>query len=165
MIDDFIKMIDNIDFLYGFIYECANLINNLYDYDNYDHLAIKLRREFIMPIINITRSKHINEYNEHIKNIIDNLKSTKDIYSICSYLINICCERYFKLSQDEYLVIKKIIDNNTDIIESTLAPMNDYFDSCKKCYSHYYCSCYYYHKKKLYVFFFKTDIKNFMKKL
>ena len=25
----FIKMIDNIDFLYGFIYECANLINNL----------------------------------------------------------------------------------------------------------------------------------------
>ena len=99
-------MIDNIDFLYGFIYECANLINNLYDYDNYDHLAIKLRREFIMPIISITRSKHINEYNEHIKNIIDNLKSTKDIYSICSYLINICCERYFKLSQDEYLVIK-----------------------------------------------------------
>ena len=27
--NDFIKMIDNIDFLYGFIYECANLINNL----------------------------------------------------------------------------------------------------------------------------------------
>ena len=26
MIHDFIKMIDNIDFLYGFIYECANLI-------------------------------------------------------------------------------------------------------------------------------------------
>ena len=22
-------------FLYGFIYECANLINNLYDYENY----------------------------------------------------------------------------------------------------------------------------------
>ena len=34
MIHIFIKMIDNIDFLYGFIYECANLINNLYDYDN-----------------------------------------------------------------------------------------------------------------------------------
>ena len=32
MIHDFIKMIDNIDCLYGFIYECANLINNLYDY-------------------------------------------------------------------------------------------------------------------------------------
>ena len=29
MIDDFIKMIDNIDFLYGFIYECANLIYEL----------------------------------------------------------------------------------------------------------------------------------------
>ena len=32
MIHDFHKMIDdNIDFLFGFIYECANLINNLYD--------------------------------------------------------------------------------------------------------------------------------------
>ena len=40
-----------------------------------------------------------------------------------------------------------------------LARMNDYFDSCKKCYSHYYCSCYYYHKKKLYVFFLRIDIK------
>ena len=29
MRDDFIKMINNINFLYGFIYECANLINNL----------------------------------------------------------------------------------------------------------------------------------------
>ena len=28
MAHDFNKMIDNIDFLYGFIYECANLINN-----------------------------------------------------------------------------------------------------------------------------------------
>ena len=54
MSDDFIKMIDNIDFSYGFIYECANFINNLYDYDNYDHLAIKLYSELIMPIINIT---------------------------------------------------------------------------------------------------------------
>ena len=26
MIHDFINMIDNIDLLYGFIYECANLI-------------------------------------------------------------------------------------------------------------------------------------------
>ena len=131
MIDDFIKMIHNIDFLYGFIYECANLINNLYDYDNYNHLAIKLCIEFIMPIINITKKEHIKEYNEHIKDIIDNLESTKSIYSICSYLMNICCEGYFKLSQDEYLEIKKFIDNNIDIIESTLAPMNDYFDSCK----------------------------------
>ena len=31
---------DFIDFSYGFIYECANLINNLYDYD--DHLVIIL---------------------------------------------------------------------------------------------------------------------------
>ena len=46
--------------------------------------------------------------------------------------MNICCERYFKLSQDKYLEIKKFIDNNMDIIESTLAPMNDYFDSFKK---------------------------------
>ena len=157
MIHDFIKMIDTIDFLYGFIYECANLINNLYDYDNYNHLAIKLCNEFIIPIINITKKEHIKECNEHIKDIIDNLESIKDIYSISSYLMNICC--------NEYLEIKKFIDNNTDTIESTLTPMNDYFDSCKKCYSHYYCSCYYYHKKKLYVFFLKIDIKNFMKKL
>ena len=151
MIHDFIKMIDNIDFLYGFIYECANLINNLYDYDNYDHLAIKLCSE-LMPIINVTKKEHIKEYNEHIKNIIDNLESIKDIYSISSYLMNICCEEYFKLSQNEYLEIKKFIDNNIDIIEFALAPMNDYFDSCKKCYSHYYCSCYY-HKKKSYMYF------------
>ena len=79
MSDNFIKMINNTDFLYGFIYKCANLINNLYDYDNYDHLAIKLCSQFITPIINITKKEHIKEYNEHIKNIIDNLKSTKDI--------------------------------------------------------------------------------------
>ena len=53
---DFIKMIDNIDFLYEFIYECANLKNNLYDYDNYNHLDIKLYNEFIMPIINIIKT-------------------------------------------------------------------------------------------------------------
>ena len=136
MIHDFIKMIDNIDFLYGYIYECANLINNLHDHDNYDHLAIKLCIEFIMPIINITKKEHIKEYNEHIKNIIDNLESFKDIYSICSYLMNICFEEYFKLSQNEYLEIKKFMDNDIDITESALAPMNDYFDSRKKCYSH-----------------------------
>ena len=84
--------------------------------------------EFVMAIINITKKEHIKEYNEDIKDIIDNLKSTKEIYSICSYLTNICCEGYFKLSQDEYLEIKKFIDNNIDIIESALAPMNDYFD-------------------------------------
>ena len=90
MIHDFIKMIDNIDFLYGFIYECAELINNLCDYNNYVHLVIKLCIEFIIPIINITKKEHIKEYNEHIKDIIDNLESTKDIHSICLYLMNIC---------------------------------------------------------------------------
>ena len=132
MSHDFIEIINNIDFLYGFIYECANLINNLYNYDNYDHLAIKLCSEFFIPIINITKKEHIKEYNKHVKDMIDNLESIKDIYSICSYLMNICCEEYFKLSQNEYLEIKKFIDNNTDIIESALAPMNGYFDSCKK---------------------------------
>ena len=90
MFHDFINMIDNIDFV-----ECANLINNLYDYDNYNHLAIKLCSEFIMPINNVTKKEHIKEYNEHIKDIIDNLESIKGIYSICSYLMNICCEGYF----------------------------------------------------------------------
>ena len=100
MIHNFIKMIDNIDFLYGFIYECANLINNLYDYDNYDHLAIKLCREFIMPINNITKKEHIKEYNEHIKDIIDNLESIKDIYSICSYLMNIVVKNILNLKMN-----------------------------------------------------------------
>ena len=153
MNDDFIKMINDIDVLYGFIYECTNLINNLYDYDNYDHLVTKLCSEFVMPIINVTKKELIKEYNEHIKDIIDNLESTKDIYSICSYLMNICCEGYFKLPQAEYLEIKKFIDNNINIIESALAPMNDYFDLYKNCYGHYYCSCYNYHKKKVrYIF-------------
>ena len=79
--------------------------------------------------------------------------------------MNICCERYFKLSQDEYLEIKKFIDNNIDIIESTLPPMNDYFDSCKKCYSHYYCSCYYYHKKKVICIFPQNRYKEFHEKI
>ena len=162
MIDEFIEIIDNIDFLYGFIYEFANLINNLYDYDNYDHLAIKLCSEVIMPIINITKKEHIKEYNEHIKDIIHNLESTKDIYGICSYSMNICCEGYFK---DEYLEIKKFMDNNIDIIECTLAPMNDYFDSCKKCYSHYYCSCYYYHIKKVICIFPQNRYKEFHEKI
>ena len=152
MSDAFIKMIHDIEFLYGFIYECANLINNLYDYDNYDHLVIKLSSEFVLPIINITKNEHIKEYNEHIKETISTLERTKDIYSICSYIMNICCEGYFKLSQDEYLEIKKFIDNNMIIIESAFAPMHDFFDLYKKCYGHCYCSCYYYYKKKGYIF-------------
>ena len=54
MSDDFIKMINDIDLLYGFIYECADLVNNLYNYDNYDYLAIPICGEFVIPIINIT---------------------------------------------------------------------------------------------------------------
>ena len=55
MSHDFIEMINGIDFLYGFIYECANLVNNLDDYDNYYHLSVKLCNKFIIPIINITK--------------------------------------------------------------------------------------------------------------
>ena len=55
MSDDFIKMINNINFSYGFIYECADLVNNLYDYDNYDHLTIKLYSNFVLAIIHITK--------------------------------------------------------------------------------------------------------------
>ena len=60
MSDDFIEMINDIDFSYGFIYECANLINNLYDYDNYDHLAIKSYFNFVLPLINITKKSIMN---------------------------------------------------------------------------------------------------------
>ena len=148
MSHDFIEMINGFDFLYGFIYECANLVNNLDDYDNYNHLSVKLCNKFFIPIINITKKQHIKEYNEHIQNIIDNLESIKDIYSFCSYLMSVCYEEYFKLSRDEYLEIKKFIDNNIDIIESMLAPINDYFDSYKKYYNHYYCQCYYNNNEK-----------------
>ena len=88
VIDTFIGMILNIDFLYGLIYECTDLIDNLYDHNNYDHLVIKLYNEFILPIIDITKNEHIKEYNTYIKD-------TKDINSICSYLIDICFEWYF----------------------------------------------------------------------
>ena len=56
MSDTFVNIIHNIDFLYGFTYECTNLINNLYDHNNYDHLVIKLCNEFVLPIINITKN-------------------------------------------------------------------------------------------------------------
>ena len=47
---DFIKMINDVDFIYGFIYKCAKLINNLHECDNYNYLAIKLCEEFVMLI-------------------------------------------------------------------------------------------------------------------
>ena len=118
-----------------------------------------------MPIINITKKEHINEYKEHIKDTKSALEHKKDIFSICSYLMNICCERYFKLSRDEYLEIKKFIDNNMDIIESELAPMHDYFDLYKKFYSHYYCSCNYYQNKKVRYIFPGNEHKEFCEKI
>ena len=59
MSDNFIEMINDIDLLYGFVYECNDLVNNLYNHNNYNHLAIKLYSNFVLPIINITKSKHI----------------------------------------------------------------------------------------------------------
>ena len=139
MNDTFIDMILNIDFLYGFIYECTNLINNLYEHNSYDHLVIKLCNEFILPIINITKNEHVKEYNTYIKDI-------KNVDSICSYLMSTCSEKYFKLSQDEYLKIKEFIDNNIDTIEAILAPMHKLFDLSKQCYDNYCCcpcNCHY----------------------
>ena len=129
MSETFINIIHDIDFLYGFIYECTDLINNLYEYNNYDHLAIKLFNEFVLPIINITKNERIEEYNTHIED-------TKGINSICSYLMHLCSEICFELSQDEYSKIKKFIDNNIDTPESILTPMHDFFDLYKKCYNH-----------------------------
>ena len=133
MSDDFIEMINDIDFSYGFIYECADLVNNLYDDNIYDHLAIKLYSSFVLPILNITKNEHIKVYNERIKN-------SKYINRNCSYLMDICYERYFKLSKDEYSKIKQFIDDNTDTFESMLAPIHDSIDLYKKCYNNY-CYC------------------------
>ena len=118
MSDDFIEMINDIDLLYGFIYECTDLVNNLYNHNNYDHLAIKMYSNFVLPIINITTNEHIRKYNEHVKN-------NKYINRNCLYLINICHERYFELSKDEYSKIKKFIYDNIDTFESILSPMHD----------------------------------------
>ena len=131
MRDDFIEMTNDIDLLYGFIYESAeNIVNNLYDHNNYNHLAIKLYSSFVINIlvINITKSEHIKEYNEHVKN-------SKYINRNCSYLMDICLERYFELSKDEYSKIKKFIDNNIDTFESILAPIHDFNDLYKRSYN------------------------------
>ena len=120
MNDDFIKMIGNIDLLYEFIYKCADLINDLYNHNNYYYFAIKICNKFILPIINIV------EYERSIK------YDTKKIENICSHLIDIC---YDKLLRYEYEQIKIFINNNIDTIESILAPMHDFFDLYKKCYN------------------------------
>ena len=98
---------------------------------------MKLCEELVIQIIIITKKEHIEEYNRHIR---DNT----DIFSTCSYLMNICKERFFELTQDEYLKTKKFIDNNIDVIEYAFAPIINYLDLHKKCHSHYYCSCYNY---------------------
>ena len=119
-----------------------------------------------MPIINITKKRNIKEYNIYVKGTINILKHNKDIFIICSYLMNICCERYFKLSQDQYLEIKKFIENNMGFIESAFAPMIDYFDLYKKCYIHYYCSCYsHYYKKKVKDIFSSDEYSEFHEKI
>ena len=108
MSDDFIELINDINFSYGFIYVYADLINNLSDHYYYD-LAIELYCNFVLPIINITKDEHIKEYNERVKN-------SKYIKKNCSYLMDICFERYFELSRDEYSQIKIInLYNNSNI--------------------------------------------------
>ena len=132
--DTFIEMIRNIDFLYGFLYECADLINNLYEHNNYNHLVIKLYNELVLPIINITKNEHVKEYNTYVED-------AEDIDNICSYLMNIC-------SQNEYSKIREFMDNNIDTVESILAPIHKFFDLSKKCYNGYcYCPCNCHYKK------------------
>ena len=53
--------------------------------------------------------------------------------------MNICYEKYFKLSKDEYSKIKKFIDDNIDTFESMLAPIHDSIDLYKKCYNECVC--------------------------
>ena len=98
----------------------------MYDHYNYDHLAIKLCCNFVLPIVNITKDGHIKEYNEHVKD-------SKYINRNCSYLMDICFERYFKLSKDEYSKIKEFIDNNIDTFESILASIHGFVDLYRHC--------------------------------
>ena len=79
-------MINDIDFSYGFIYEHADLVNNLYENYKYD-LAIKLYCNFVLPIINITKDEHIKEYNEHVENLYLHLLIALLIYIVITHLI------------------------------------------------------------------------------
>ena len=83
MCDTFVGMLRDIDLLYGFIHECAYFINKLYEHNNYDQLDLELYYKFVLPIINIAKEKHKKEYNTHVKD-------TKDVDSICLYLMYIC---------------------------------------------------------------------------
>ena len=61
--------------------------------------------------------------------------------NFCSYLMNICSERYFKLSKNEYSKIREFIDNNIDTGETILTPMHKFFDLSKRCCNYCYCYC------------------------
>ena len=107
----------------------------MYNHNNYDHLAIKLYSNFVLPIINITKNEHIKEHNEHAN-------GSKYINRNCLYLMNIYFEKYLELSKDEYSKMKKFIDYNIDTFESILAPIHSSINLYKKCYSNYfYCPC------------------------
>ena len=70
------------------------------------------------------------------------VKDSKDVHSICLYLMYICAEKYFKLTQKEYPKTKKFMDNNIYTVEAILAPTHEFFDLSKKCYDSYcYCPC------------------------
>ena len=43
--------------------------------------------------------------------------------------------------------------------------MHKYFDSCKKCYSHYYCSCHYHHKKNIRYIFLGNEHRELCEKI
>ena len=75
----FIEMINDIDFLYGFIYEHVDLVNNLRDDYNYYYLAIELYYNFVLPIINITKDEHIKK---SIMNMLKILNAWKIIVHI-----------------------------------------------------------------------------------
>ena len=82
--------------------------------------------------------------------------------------MNICSERYFKLSKNGYSKIKEFIDNNIDTVETILAPMHKFFDLSKKCYNYCYCYCpCNCHCKKIIenVFVLLVNIRNFAKKI
>ena len=40
----------------------------------------------------------------------------------------ICAEKYFKLTQKEYLKIKQFMNNNIYTVEAILPPMHEFFD-------------------------------------
>ena len=132
----------------------------MYDHNDYNHLAIKLYNNFVLPIINITKDEHIKEYNKHVND-------SKYINRNCSYLRDICYERYFELSKDEYSKIKKFIDDNIDTFESMLAPIQDLIDLYKKFYNNYYYYPFNFHYKENYdeVFVLLVNIVNFVKKI